>query len=393
MMNLRFFLIAMTLLAVVSDAMLMPFYPQFFEETFGMSNPQHVGYYIAATCFTVMFAFPFWAWVARRVPELNLLVWTQLLAGLLCIYCYWTQSLVEFWIVSLSMIVFKGSYLLIYPYVMSLEKKGNYSGTIGLLSVIVHFGSILGAILGGYVVDLYNPRNLFLIMAIGDFVQMAVSFFLIKSSRFDTSRTHEEADKSAEDSSLVPHGFIFKLGMITLVFYFSAFLIRPFFSLYWESVSVYDSEIVSGFIYAIPGVVALFALWLSHRQKQSDNSYKGIVPAMLLGLAGLFLQSAPSDLVVFLGRFVYGWAMYHAVVKYDVLLFELSTPKSYATDYSKIHFFQNLGVLIASFSAGILVDLHGLQMPFFVAAAGFIVTLLAYYFSFRSKISLAQTST
>ena len=114
---------------------------------------------------------------------------------------------------------------------------------------------------------------------------------------------------------------------------------------------------------------------------------------MLLGLAGLFLQSAPNDLVVFLGRFVYGWAMYHAVVKYDVLLFELSTPKSYATDYSKVHFFQNLGVLIASFSAGILVDLHGLQMPFFVAATGFVVTLSAYYFSFRSKISLPQTST
>ena len=390
MMNLRFFLIAMTLLAVVSDAMLMPFYPQFFAETFGITNPQHVGYYIAATCLTVMFAFPFWAYVAKKIPELHLLVWTQLLAGALCVYCYWTNSIVEFWIVSLGMIVFKGSYLLIYPYVMSLEKKGNYSGTIGLLSVIVHFGSILGAVLGGYVADVYNPRHLFLVMAIGDFIQMAVSFYLIKSPRFDTSRVEEEQPQDTGD--LMPHGFIFKLGLITMVFYFSAFLIRPFFSRYWESISIYDSEMISGFVYAIPGVVALFALWLSTRQKQKENSYQGIIPSMLIGLVGLFLQSAPIDAVVLLGRVVYGWAMYHAVVKYDVLLFELSTPRSYATDYSKVHFFQNLGVLVASFSAGILVDIHGLQIPFYVAAIGFIVTTVSYYLIFKSKISLVSQS-
>lgn len=68
-MTLRQALIFQTLVSVVADTMLLPFYPQFFAEEFGNSSPEHVGFYIAACCFTVMIALPLWAKVARRVNE------------------------------------------------------------------------------------------------------------------------------------------------------------------------------------------------------------------------------------------------------------------------------------------------------------------------------------
>lgn len=380
-MKLKTFLIVMTLVAVVSDYLLHPFYPQFFELRFGMTNPKNVGYYFAAICFMVMIAFPFWAYVSKKVSELNILVYTQAMAGVLALYCYYTTSYINFWIVSLIMVLFKGSYLLVYPYILKIITKEEHPSTIGLLSVVVHLGGILGAVLGGITVDYIAPSSIFLIMAGGDFIQMGMSAYLLKSKKYATDLIISEEPENTE-KKFIPKGFILKLGLITLILYFSDFLIRPFFSSYWESFSAYKSKLVSGTIYAIPGFVALVALWINNRRK--SEGHQGIINALFIGLIGLLLQGIPYDGIVILGRIVYGWAIFQGVVKFDILLFELSTPESYSVDYSKIHFFQNLGVLLASLNVGIIVDEFGLQMPFAIALAGFLLTLVLYFFVFKS---------
>ena len=371
----------MTLVAVVSDYLLHPFYPQFFELRFGVTNPELVGYYFAAICFMVMIAFPFWAYISKKVSELNILVYTQFIAGILALYCYYTESYINFWIVSLIMIIFKGSYLLVYPYILKIITKEEHPKTIGLLSVVVHLGGILGAVIGGLTVDFIDPSNIFLIMAGGDFVQMGMSAFLLKSKKYDTSIV--AVDEVQTEKKLIPKGFILKLGLITMILYFSDFLIRPFFSLYWESFSAFKSKLVSGSIYAIPGFVALVTLWINNKRK-TEEGYQGIINAICIGVIGLFLQGIPSDAFVIIGRIIYGWAIFQGVVKFDILLFELSSPESYAVDYSKIHFFQNLGVLLASLSVGLVVENYGLQIPFNIALAGFIITLALYFFVFKS---------
>ena len=371
----------MTLVAVVSDYLLHPFYPQFFELRFGVTNPELVGYYFAAICFMVMIAFPFWAYVSKKVSELNILVYTQFIAGILALYCYYTESYINFWIVSLIMIIFKGSYLLVYPYILKIITKEEHPKTIGLLSVVVHLGGILGAVIGGLTVDFIDPSNIFLIMAGGDFVQMGMSAFLLKSKKYDTSIV--AVDEVQTEKKLIPKGFILKLGLITMILYFSDFLIRPFFSLYWESFSAFKSKLVSGSIYAIPGFVALVTLWINNKRK-TEEGYQGIINAICIGVIGLFLQGIPSDAFVIIGRIIYGWAIFQGVVKFDILLFELSSPESYAVDYSKIHFFQNLGVLLASLSVGLVVENYGLQIPFNIALAGFIITLALYFFVFKT---------
>ena len=82
-----------------------------------------------------------------------------------------------------------------------------------------------------------------------------MSAYLLKSKKYATDLIISEAPDST-DKKLIPKGFILKLGLITLILYFSDFLIRPFFSLYWESFSAFKSKLVSGTIYAIPGFVA-----------------------------------------------------------------------------------------------------------------------------------------
>ena len=57
-MNLRNTIIAMTTFAVVSDAILMPFYPQFFAARYGVTSPVHAGAYVAFISIVVMFTLP-----------------------------------------------------------------------------------------------------------------------------------------------------------------------------------------------------------------------------------------------------------------------------------------------------------------------------------------------
>jgi len=382
-MGIRFYLILMTLVAVVSDYLLHPFYPQFFKARFGVSDPKIVGYYFAAICFMVMISFPFWAYVSKKVSELKILIGTQLIAGILALCCFWTNSYLNFWILSLVMVLFKASYLLVYPYILKIVKKEEHTQTIGVLSVVVHLGGVLGAVLGGLVIDFIHTSYIFLIMAAGDFIQMFMSMYLLKGKKYKTP--HVVENHSVVKNHRASKLFIVKIGLITLILYFSDFLIRPFFSKYWEVISIYNSKFITGLVYAIPAVVALLALWFSNKGK--SQSFNGVIPCLLIGIVGLLLQGSQLDSVVIGGRIIYGWAVFKGVVLFDTLLFELSTPESYATDYSKVHFFQNLGVLLASFSVGILVDYQGLYIPFTIAGIGFFITLICYVFLFKVKPS------
>jgi predicted MFS family arabinose efflux permease len=165
------------------------------------------------------------------------------------------------------------------------------------------------------------------------------------------------------------------------VFDFSAYLIRPFFSVYWQQVSGLDSEFVSGMAFAIPGVVAIVALRLHARIRARGGQLPDhTVGNLLLGMVGLLLHAAPggeySSALIVLGRVLYGWALFQIIVKLEVNLFRLSTPQRYAHDYSITNFFQNMGVLLSSFAAGAIVNRYGLHLPFLLAAGGFVLTAL-----------------
>jgi MFS family permease len=380
-MKVRNFLVIMTLVAVVSDYLLHPFYPHFFRSQFGITDPKAVGFYFSTVCATVMVAFPMWAWISRGRAELRILVCTQLIAGILAASCFFITSYVHFWIVSLSIIVFKGSYLLVYPFILRITKKEEHTSIIGLLSVIIHCGSVLGAVFGGMLIDWFSPAWIFLGMAAGDLIQAGMSFYLLQTE----GEVPPAEAKEKITTSFWPEGMVLKIGIITMILYFSDFIIRPFFVRYWESLTATDSRLLSGTVYAIPAGVAMIGLYVNKRRNGPRNVYQGIISALLFGLAGLLLQGYPWPGAVLIGRCIYGWSFFQAAVRFDALLFHVSDPVAYAIEYSKIHFFQNMGVLIASTMAGVLVDQFSLRMPFIVAFSGFAVVTAMYYYVIRTQ--------
>lgn len=368
-MGLRFWLIAMSAVAVVADTMLLPFYPQYFAARFGISDPQHTGLYTAAICLVAMLALPLWTRLLKPGGTLRLLLWTQLAAGLLCIACSMVSQLWLFWLLSLAMIAFKASYLLIYPYMMEGIAEAEHSHTIGLLSIVVHFGHIAGAVAGGVVLSFWPLEHAFLLMAIGDLVQIVVCAGLIAAGM------ERPVTAPVSTASVATSPGIHALGCLMLLFYFSEYQVVPFFVAYWQQIAPQHGVQLASWVYAIPAGVGLLALWFNHRCPQAAWT-RGMLFCLLLGMAGLLLQGCGQPAWVLAGRLMFGWASFQLTVRLDALIFERSTPAAYAHDYSKINIYQNVGVLLSYYSAGWLVSEAGLDAPFWLAAAGLGLTLL-----------------
>lgn len=367
-------LLVATGIAVVSDAVLYPFYPRLFAQVYGVNDPRHVGAYLAATCLTVVVAFPVWAHLSRRVDTLTLLPLSQAAAGSLGVLCFLCDRLESFWLLSLSMILFKAGYLLTYPYLMRLVGREQHVRTIGLLSVIVHLGGIGGAALGGLVLHYLKPQHAFLWMAAGDFIQMGVCIAV--KGRASAPPTQGQASQAAPQSRLLRGPRLLKLGAVMLLFYFSTCLTQPFFVPYWSQRSSDDGALLAGLVYAIPAAMCLLCLWWGRRADAGASLWRSW--GWLLAISGLLLQASSEVVSILVGRCLYGWALFHATVRLDLLLFEASTPGDYASDFSRIHAFQQLGALGAFYGAGTLVAQGGLRLPFVVAAAGLLATAVVY---------------
>lgn len=373
-MSLRPSILLMSTLAVISDAVLIAFYPQFFEQRYGVTSAVHVGAYIAAISIVVMCTLPLWARVARHVDTLRLLLWTQCAAGVLCAMSAWAGSVQGYWLLTMPMFACKSSYLLMFPLLMRLEAPASHGIVIGLLSVLVHLGGIFGAAAGGFALQRFGPAGCIALMAAGDFAQMLVCARLLRSGRMRAPAPHAAAMARAQRWTAAVG--VLKLSLVMLVFDFSAYLIRPFFSVYWTGLSG-SSPLVTGLVFAVPGFVALLALAANKRlHARGAAAPDHLLGNLMLGVAGLLLQAAPVEAAIVLGRCLYGWALFQLVVKLEVSLFRISTPEAYAGHYGIANFFQNLGVLLSSFAAGALVSRFGIPLTFLIAAGGFVFTAL-----------------
>lgn len=382
----RDLLIASTAIAVVTDAVLIPFYPRLFAEAFAVDDPRHVGVYLAATCVIVMLVLPLWARLERRWSAPELLCVGQLGAGSLALASSLMTDLRWFWACSLTMIVFKASYLLVYPYLMRHEPKARRANTIGLLTVIVHLGGIVGATIGGWVLEHHDPRRAFWVMAAGDFVMMGVSLDLVRRLRVsaarppaagppDRAKPTANADASQAELGAGPRRLpaLVELGGLMALVYLSVFILRPFFVEYWGTRSVWSSDLISGWVFAVPAFASLAALAAQHRGWTRPRSLATLLATMALGALG---QAAPWPAMILVARFVCGWATFRAFVELDTRLFEISPPARYAEDFSRMNLCQQGGVLIAFWTAGAAVSLGGLAQPIYIAAFGLFVSAM-----------------
>ncbi|WP_417792109.1 MFS transporter [Stutzerimonas xanthomarina] len=375
-MTLRTTILIMSAFGVISDSILIAFYPQFFELRYGLASSVHVGAYIAAISIAVMCMLPVWARVTRRVETLHLLAYTQLAATAFCLLAIWAPTVEAYWLLTMLMFMTKASYLLMFPYLMRLEPANQHSVTIGLLSVVIHIGAIFGAAVGGLALQEFGPRFCVALMAAGDLAQFGLCTYLIRSGRVVRVLSADEGERAAPAPRRTPEALsaLLKLSLLMFLFDFSAYLVRPFFTVYWEARTGISDQLLTGVIFAIPGIVALFALALRHRMASQPRWADHTLLNLVIGAGGLALQASESLWLIVLGRCLYGWALYQVIVKLEVTLFKVSTPAFYARDFGVTNFFQNLGVLLSSFSAGYLVDWVGVPTSFVIAAAGMLLT-------------------
>lgn len=379
-MKLRYYILLMTAFAVISDAILIPFYPQFFAARYHLTNSVHAGAYVAAISVVVMVSLQFWSRVARRVDAMHILVRTQCAAGLLAVLSYWSPSVPVFWAVSLAMFSCKSAYLLMCPYMMRHEPTDEHAPLLALLTVIGTFSAIFGGLAGGALMDHWGTRFCLFAMAAGDFLNMLICTHLIRAKhiarRCVPAAAAQEQGGAAPSKGWVRRLPILRLALMLSIYSFSISVILPFLSSYWQVVGNTSSKLVSGFVYEIPGMMALAGL-LANRLV-SDRVKQKLDPLLLnlaLATGGLLLQSSGHPGLIVAGLALFGWASFRITVRLSVVIFRLSRPADYAADYSLINFFQYSGALVASFSAGLIVSTYGMRAPFLIAAAGVIATL------------------
>ncbi|MFP8967672.1 MFS transporter [Pokkaliibacter sp. CJK22405] len=410
--QLRNIVLLMTGCGVVSDSLLIAFYPQFFGNRYGMTDPVWIGSYMAGISIAVMCALPVWARLARHIETIHLLIGTQFIAGCLCLLSIWAPTANSYAALSISMFVIKASYLLMFPYLMRLETPERHSDTVAMLSVVIHMAMIFAATIGGWILEYLGPSQCIALMALGDFIQMGLSLWLLKSGRIVATAAadreqarQEQADKArAEEAAsasenltetlatdtpvtlshtpiLNPWVALIGLSVLMLIFNFSAYVSRPFFSVYWQEQSGISDTTVSGLVFAIPGMMALAGLLVNRKLgKVWQHRLGHTATNMVITAVGLLLQGSEQTALLLLGQMLYGWGLFQLIVRIEVSLFRISKPSNYARDFAITNLFQKVGALLSSFGAGVIVESIGAQMTFFAAVAGFLVALLINLF-------------
>ena len=388
-MSLRLALILLTVISVVCDTLLLPFYPQFFASEFAISNATIIGLFVANCCITVMVALPLWAKVAKKYNELALWLITQVIAAGFGVLCYFATTAWEFWLYYQLMLVLKASYLLIYPFALRLEQQTKHLSIIGLFSVLMHFGAIGGALIGGYFFSLGEPRYALLLSSAGDMVQVLLCAYLMYSLK---TGIYQQAITTETPRARTPY-FIWQFCFLSVVVYFSAFLIRPFFTTHWQALSAQSSTFQSAVVYAIPAFAALLMLIFNHVRHHLPlpmlSRSTTLLCALILGAVGLYLQAQESVGLVILSRVLYGFALFQVMVLLEVMLFAKSEPAHYGSDFAKVHIAQNIGVILASLLVGMSVEHLSTMVVFYFAAIGF--ASLAFILLWRVK-AVARTA-
>lgn len=366
----------MTAIAVISDTMVLPFYPRLLAVRFGISSSVVAGLYLASLSLVVMAALPLWARLARRIDTLRMLIWTQLAATVLSVGCYYADSVTGFWLFAVTMVAFKASYLLMYPFVMRMDDKTHHAITIGALTVIVHFGSVSGAMLGASLIKRFDYAVPFLVMAVGDVIQILMCLLLLRRRRNDAS-FHEVVTEPVRRSETGTRQFAYLL-VAMLAFYFSVYLPTPFMVAWWQSIVPGSSQLVAGLIYVIPGFVALLMLLYGHVQKSAGTAWNNNQTGLLLICFGLALQAVPNALTLVFGRIVFGIGLYQVTIGLDALFFATTNPADYDRRFGTVNIARSCGIILAAVASGVITERFGPGISIALACRCVALTLVLY---------------
>jgi DHA1 family multidrug resistance protein-like MFS transporter len=364
-LNNRILLIAF--LAALAESLPAPFYPKIFKDTFDINDPEYTGTYLCILRLTLMLSYPIWAWVSQNTNIFKLLSMTQFTAGAASIYCGLTQDLTAFYVCSILMVLFKSSYLLLYPYLIS--RSENKTSTVTRLGILLHLSMIISAISGAYVIDKISVQYLFIIIGLFDFIQMGIS------SRLTDIQNVAQVQISSEPISLDKTRLLW-ICIITFMFYLSSTLIRPFYTEFIiERYAPQANYTWAAVLFIIPSLSALFLLPLTGKSSIIKNTT--FICGLILSISVvLLLQSYVNTLISeIVLRSLFGMSIFLIFVYLDTSFFETVSGKNSTRAYSLLHITQNSAYMSAPLLAGLLVARDGYTGPFMMASICSVLSL------------------
>lgn len=354
-------------LAVFTEVLLSPFYPQFFSKVFGIEDFSYTGYYLFICRLTVVLCAPLWGFLCRWFEVKNILYIGQIGTAIATALMATSSTVTQFIAYTMLLLLFKSSYLLVYPLIVQIAGKERQATIAGTYQAVFHGAIITSTIAGAWMVNLDNPLVLFYGIAAVDVVQFGLCLFALKHI---STRREVNADKSVAPEAN-PWGFIFTIGLVVLTFQLANNLVRPFFTAYVTESNQFDASLLaSSYLFMIPNAMAIAALPYIRKFCQTERlSFMYLLGIGLLVLT-LFGQGWTNSLgILILARVVYGFWLAVSQASLELKLFSRSSGDRLHFNYSLIMSFANLGHLSAPLLASWLANTYSLAAPLLFAAA------------------------
>lgn len=375
-------LLLIAFLAIFAESLLAPYYPMYFAQVFDLHDADSVGWYIGCCRLVFIAAYPLWAIISKRYALGNILVCTQGMAGLICIACAYAASYRLFFMLSLGMIFFKASYLLIYPHLIK-NSRSRYK-EIGMLGIVLHAGMICSTLAGSSWMEKFPVQYIFLFIAALDFLQMLFSYYLLRPD--PTAEITGHVKSGSERVSLYP---LLRIGILTLFLYLLATTLRPFYTEFILAQTRYSHSILeAGCLFILPSVSVIIFYSVFRKDDFSRSNRMMLLIACCFSVSVYVQQfETPFILTCFI-RIVYGFLLFYLCVYLDLLFFESVGSTHIAVWYAFIHSIQNVAYLAAPLYAGHEIARHGLAVQFdiaFVFALFVLSTIVITSISFKNK--------
>lgn len=361
-------LLACAFVHILGETLFSAYYPQFFDEAFGVQDAAFVGFYVMVCRATVMFCAPLWGYFAARGSVRRILFVSQLLTGLATCALPLVSSAWQFALASVVVLVFKSGYLLLYSMYVGLVPAGRTTAVLRY-QAIFHAAVIVSALVSAVLMGLEEPRRVFWLVALSDFVMAVVCLKIVRDK---VPAAVQGGSQGAEQNiSLANAPLAWGFGvLVALVFCFhlGVNVTRPFFTLFVENQHE-TSHALSGALFLVPSLAALaFALGLAGTARLAGRSgvFGLLALAVAVCLAGQ--AAAPTLWGLAAARIAYGMGLVALQVVIEVQIFRVLDGAGEHRRYGLASMSQNAALLTAPLLAAGAVSGSGLPAPLWTGA-------------------------
>lgn len=355
------------LVALVADALLAPFYPQFFATTFGGDGVVTAGLYVALCRIAVVVSLPLWTRWTRRIPPLRLVAHAQVIAGVAALGCVAAPSLGWFLALTFVAEAARGAYLLLYPAIYEATPAERRGATVARVAAAFHAAALIAALGGGVMLEHLGGRGALLIAAAFDFIQLACLWPVLRDAPPAGEGDAPPAVLSGPARAAARQRLLL-LCALTFLSTCAFVLLRPHFTTFVAERISPDAPLWwLGVVFVVPSLVAVLVLPLGPRIARAPRLGLYLALALAAMAATALGQAVATTAALLIGaRIAYGLACY--VIDIAVDQAALGEGDAFGR-FGVVAAVQNVAIVIAPLVAARLAGAAGWLALFGAAAA------------------------